>query len=187
MQYSTKLSRWEKMMVDYGFFHQSAFNLATHFIGVPIIVASVLVPLSWLNFFSIHPGPIDLPVNLALLAAMALGVYYISLDKILGWLSIPILLILWLLAAKTATYGIPASASWAAIGFFGGFALQFIGHGVEGKKPALTAYNPIVAMITSPLFVVAELAVRIGIRKEMFAKVHAEIRQLEPWDARTHN
>lgn len=71
------------------------------------------------------------------------------------------------------------AAILAAGGFFGGFALQFIGHGLEGKKPALMAYNPLVAMVTSPLFVIAELGVVFGIGKELFDKVNAEIRMAQ--------
>ena len=179
MNYTIDLTRWEKMMVDYGFYHQKTLNLITHFIGVPIIVASVLVPLTWLNFFNVGWAGSTLPVNLALVASIALALFYVSLDRKLGLLSIPFIIALLFVANHVGSWSMLQGGIYAAIGFFGGFALQFIGHGIEGKKPALLAYNPIIAMISSPLFVVAEFGQAIGVRRELFKKVNDEIKRLE--------
>ena len=179
MNYTIELTKWEKMMVDYGFFHQKMINLSTHFIGVPIIVASVFIPLSWWSLFSFEVGGMVIPITLAPVIATAVAAYYFSLDKKLGGLSVPFIIGLLFVSHQVSVMGISISGTWAAIGFFGGFALQFIGHGLEGKNPALIAYNPIVAMITSPLFVIAEFGARIGIQKELFQKVWGEIDRLE--------
>lgn len=162
---------WERMMADYGYYHQNRFNLITHFIGVPIIVTSVLVPFTWIHFSGFFL------LNAALPVAVVWVLYYISLDRVLGFFSMPFLIAAAAAAACIGSFGVTTGAVIAASGFFGGFALQFIGHAIEGKKPALMAYHPIVAMITSPLFVIAELAVQLGIRKEMFERVERLVQE----------
>lgn len=172
---SKQLSKWELMMADYGYFHQNKTNLLTHFIGVPVIVASILLPFTWVKFFDFSIGGFTTSINMAYVVATALIIFYISLDKKLGLAAIPFTLILLLIATFVGDF--QTSGIMALIGFFGGFALQFIGHAIEGKKPALMAYNPIVAMVTSPLFVVAEFCEIVGIRKELFKTVNAEVKR----------
>ncbi len=169
------LTKWEKMMADYGYFHQDKTNLITHFIGVPIIVASFFVPFTWIKFFDITIGGFETSFNLAYILGMASLVFYFSLDRKLASVAVPFTFFLLLVATYVGTLGYKTAGIMAAIGFFGGFALQFIGHAIEGKKPALIAYNPIIAMITSPLFVVAELCEKVGIRKELFNTVQEEV------------
>ena len=60
------MTKWEKMMVDYGFFHQDKMNILTHLIFVPVIVASVLIPLTFIGFLNVQLGGITLPLNLGL-------------------------------------------------------------------------------------------------------------------------
>ena len=166
-------------MVDYGFFHQEKFNLFTHLIGVPIIVASFFIPFTWLSFGHFEIGGLVLPTNAALLLAIATAIFYISLDKTLGYLSIPFLLICAFAATQIGELSIQQGGIIAAIGFVGGFIFQFIGHAVEGKKPALAAYNPIVAMVSSPLFVVAEYVRPFGVHKKLWDKADAVIQEME--------
>jgi uncharacterized membrane protein YGL010W len=173
------LTKWEKMMVDYGFFHQDKRNLITHLIGVPIIVASFFVPFTWLSIGHYTLAGMVLPFNLALLLAIATAIFYISLDKKLGLLSIPFLLICVMAATQIGTLGFQKGGMIAAIGFVGGFIFQFIGHAIEGKKPALLAYNPIVAMISSPLFVVAEYARPFGVHQLLWKKAEEVIQEME--------
>lgn len=179
MQYSRELSKWEKMMVDYGFFHQDKFNVLTHLIFVPVIVASVLIPLTFVGISTFKIGGVVLPLNLGLIAVIALSVFYISLDRKLGIISIPILLFLLLVATNISMLGFSQAGIIAIIGFFGGFGVQFVGHAVEGKKPALIAYNPIIAVLSSPLFVVAEYAKPFGVHKELWKRTYDEIQQME--------
>ncbi|MEZ5007859.1 MAG: Mpo1-like protein [Chitinophagales bacterium] len=179
MKTTNQLTKWEQMMVDYGFFHQDKFNILTHLIFVPVILASVLVPLTFLKFANLEVSGFLVPLNAGLLAVIALSIFYISLDKVLGWLSVPMLVLALLVATQTSTLGFQTAGVYALIGFFGGFGVQFIGHAVEGKKPALTAYNPIVAMISSPLFVVAEYAKPFGVHKDLWEKAHKEIQRME--------
>lgn len=175
----TQLTKWEKMMVDYGFFHQDKLNLITHLIGVPIIVASFLIPFTWLSFGHFEIAGLVLPTNAALLLAIATAIFYISLDKTLGLLSIPFLFICAFAATQIGELSYQQGGIIAAVGFVGGFIFQFIGHAIEGKKPALAAYNPIVAMVSSPLFVVAEYVRPFGVHKKLWTKAEAVIQEME--------
>lgn len=162
------------MMVNYGFFHQDKVNLITHFIGVPIILASTILPLTWLSF----AGSGSL-LNAGLVAVLAIAIYYISLDRKLGLISVPFLLLLWYVASLVGSTGYLPAGWYALAGFFGGYALQFAGHAYEGKKPALMAFNPIIAMLTAPLFIVTEVIGLFGGMPELFARVNGRIRAME--------
>lgn len=175
----THLTRWERMMVEYGFYHQSSVNMVMHFIGIPVIFCSVLIPLSWITFASFHFGGVHFEPCAAWLAVLLIFGFYYSLDKQLAMLSIAFMLPALLIAKELSALGIRTSAIIAAAGFFGGYALQFAGHALEGKKPALAAGNPLRAMLTAPLFVVAEVASKFGFREEMFNRVQQEITGLE--------
>ena len=179
MNTNNKLTKWEQMMVDYGFFHQEKFNIMTHLIGVPIILVSFFIPFTWIQFANVELLGLTLPLNVATLMIAAVASLYISLDKTLGRISVPALIIILFISTQLGQLSMSLGGTIAAIGFVGGFIFQFIGHGIEGKKPALTAYNPIVAMISSPLFVVAEYAKPFGVHKELWIKVNNEIERLE--------
>src|SRR3954468_1772285 len=65
----------EEQMATYAAYHQDARNKATHFIGVPIIVLSLFIPLAWLRIGD---------VSAAMVLAAVLVVYYLTLDVWLG-------------------------------------------------------------------------------------------------------
>ncbi len=50
------MTKLEDQMSFYAAYHQDARNKAAHFIGVPLIMLAILVPLSWLEFelFGLH-------------------------------------------------------------------------------------------------------------------------------------
>jgi uncharacterized membrane protein YGL010W len=57
---------------------------------------------------------------------------------------------------------------WLAISvgiFVGGWALQFVGHHFEGKKPAFV--DDIMGLAIGPLFVLAELSFELGLRNDL--------------------
>jgi uncharacterized membrane protein YGL010W len=82
----------EAQMATYSAYHQDARNKATHFIGVPIIVLSLFIPLAWLRA--------DIG-GLAISAGMVLGAivlaYYLALDLVLGLAMVAVFaLLLWI-------------------------------------------------------------------------------------------
>jgi uncharacterized membrane protein YGL010W len=165
-----ELSRWERLLVMYGSCHRHPVNVAIHLLFVPVITGSLFLALM----------PITLPLGgahipLAYVFACATFVYYLSLDVLSALALVPIGGVL-LLAARWASASLPGSWLWgiAAAGFFGGYIAQFIGHAVEGRKPALVDH-PIRGVLAAPLFMGVEVSRMLGLRRALFDKVHEEI------------
>jgi uncharacterized membrane protein YGL010W len=58
----------------------------------------------------------------------------------------------------------------AGVGLFvGGWIVQFVGHFFEGRKPAFV--DDLVGLVVGPLFVVAETAFALGLRKELHDEI----------------
>jgi uncharacterized membrane protein YGL010W len=79
---------------------------------------------------------------------------------------------LWLGVAVAAW----STATWLAVGivlFVVGWALQFLGHYYEGRKPAFV--DDLLGLLIGPLFVVAELGFAIGLRHELRDAVEARV------------
>ncbi|PCD01139.1 DUF962 domain-containing protein [Halopseudomonas pelagia] len=145
----------EDQLSQYAAYHRDARNIATHFIGIPMIVVGVAVLLS-------RPA-IELAgiaVSPALLAGLAASFYYLKLDWFLGVImSVLMALSVWA-GALLAT---ESTALWLSAGvglFVVGWAFQFIGHFWEGKKPAFI--DDVAGLIIGPLFVVAEALFMLG-------------------------
>ena len=67
-----------------------------------------------------------------------------------------------------AGLAVASTALWltAGIGLFVvGWVIQLVGHYYEGRKPAFV--DDVMGLVIGPLFVVAELAFLLGLRKEV--------------------
>jgi uncharacterized membrane protein YGL010W len=53
--------------------------------------------------------------------------------------------------------------------FLVGWAIQFVGHLYEGKKPAFV--DDLIGLLVGPLFLVAETAFVLGLRSDLYAEV----------------
>lgn len=167
-------SKWLDMLAGYGSHHQNKINIISHLIGVPIIMLGMFIPMSWVSV-----EIVGLDISLALAAVAGLTVFYGTLDLISA-LTFAVLAaaILWL--ATLVGQSFPAAMAWllSAVAFFGGYALQFWGHAIEGKKPYLLDY-PIQANVSAPLFVVVEAYKMLGLREAMFNAMQERIRAIE--------
>ncbi|WP_066272754.1 Mpo1 family 2-hydroxy fatty acid dioxygenase [Hydrogenophaga palleronii] len=151
---------------QYAAYHRDRRNIATHFIGIPMIVLAVVVLLARPSF-----DVAGLVLSPATLATVAATLYYLRLDLRFGFAMAVFLGIC--LAVAQATADLSTSA-WATVGiglFVVGWVIQFIGHVFEGRKPAFV--DDIMGLIIGPLFVVAELAFLLGMRREVEAVVVA--------------
>ena len=159
-----------KTLIDhlsqYADYHRDPRNIHTHFVGVPMIMFAVVILLSrpvWLLG--------SLPVTPALACALAASVFYFRLDTRFG-LAMAALLAAMLAVAQWVA--LQSTTLWLATGigmFVVGWVIQFIGHYYEGRKPAFV--DDLVGLIVGPLFVVAEWAFALGLRKEVQAAVEA--------------
>jgi uncharacterized membrane protein YGL010W len=152
------MTRIETLLTQYAAYHRDRRNILTHFVGVPMIVFSIIVAL-WTV-----PLPGESPatgVTLGSAVALAAAIYYLLLDRILG---ITMLIVLFLMCAGaselTARVGSGVALGWAAGLFIVGWALQFLGHKFEGMKPAF--FDDAKQLLIGPLFVCAEAFFMLG-------------------------
>ncbi|MCU1731216.1 MULTISPECIES: DUF962 domain-containing protein [unclassified Pseudomonas] len=149
---------------QYASYHRDPRNIATHFIGIPMIVVAVTVLLSrpGLEVGGIWLSP-------AFVAALASVWFYLRLDLRFGVLMSALLgACLW----AGQALAVQSTSVWLVAGlglFFVGWVIQFVGHYYEGRKPAFV--DDISGLIVGPLFVVAELAFMLGLRPELKAAV----------------
>lgn len=154
-------------LVQYAEYHRDRRNIATHFIGIPMILLAVTILLSRPALF-VLPG-FEVAVTPAWLAALASLAFYLRLDLRFGIamavvLAVCIWLSQWLAAFSTGVW-----LSWGIGLFVVGWIIQFIGHAWEGRKPAFV--DDLVGLLIGPLFVVAECAFALGMRTEILHEI----------------
>ena len=159
-----------KSLVDhlsqYAAYHRDPRNIASHFIGIPLIVVAVAVLLSRPQWGGGWFSP-------AVLVAMASAWFYLRLEVRLGVL-MTVLLGLCIWAGQVLAQ--QSTLVWLASGigmFVVGWAIQFVGHYYEGRKPAFV--DDVTGLIVGPLFVVVELAFLLGMRRELKEQIEARV------------
>lgn len=159
------------MLTGYAASHQHPVNIFVHMIGIPTIMLGVLIPLSWVAI------DIDgFPLSLAHLVILGFFVFYLTLDALFAVVFLVFALGLTLLASWIAALPIATSGTIAAVFFFGGYALQFIGHAIEKSMPVLVKH-PVQANLAAPFFTVVEMFKLLGLRDELFNEVQRQIVQ----------
>jgi len=153
-----------RVLSQYAGYHRSERNIKTHLLGVPMIVWAVCGWLGLLSFsaFGERISPMWILIALA-------GVYYLTLEIAMGLVMLALLILCGL-----AVQPVLALNPWLAFGIFTavfviGWALQFLGHYYEGRKPAFV--NDLVGLAIGPLFVTAELVFALGLRKHLAADI----------------
>lgn len=155
-----------EQLVRYAACHRDRRNIATHFVGIPMIVAAVAVLLSRPAF--VLAG---VPLSLAAIVVVLAMAFYLLLDVGLALImAVPMSMALafgaWAAAQPTAV--------WLAIGagaFVAGFAFQFIGHFYEGRKPAFV--DDLASLLVGPLFLVAETLFALGLRRDIQHRIES--------------
>jgi uncharacterized membrane protein YGL010W len=154
------------LLAQYAAYHRDRRNIISHFIGVPMIVFAVGVLLAQPGFTLA-----GVPLTPAWLAFGAVAAWYLTRGNLVlglaGTASVGVLL---LLAHRLVAAGsLMASLAWGVAFFFVGWAIQFIGHWYEGKKPAFV--DDIVGLVVAPLFVTAEALFALGWGKPLHAEI----------------
>jgi uncharacterized membrane protein YGL010W len=151
-------------MAFYAAYHQDARNKATHFFGVPMIMLSLFIPLSWLK---LQLGGFTLSAAIVLAAVVL--IYYVFLDAPLAVFAAVVTAALLLGGAWIAARG--SVAGWSAFGalFVVGWILQLLGHAFEGRKPALA--DNLFQIFIAPIFLCAEIAFLLGYKPSLHAAV----------------
>lgn len=154
-----------KMMSSYHRYHTKDSTKLTHFFGVPAIVFSLQILLSWIHFsFG------SLSLSLAWVILFLLVIFYFFLDVYLALVTTFFLVLLTVLAQWVAGYHFNWFAFFIFIVFFIiGWVAQIVGHYYEGNSPAFT--HNIFQVFVAPIFLVAELFFIWGYRKDLQKKV----------------
>lgn len=152
-------------LAGYAAVHRDARNKATHFIGIPLIVFSLLLALTqW---------PLEI-AGLQTSAATVVGILavlgWMTLDLGVGLIMAAIVLAMWY-AAEALAGALGPTSTWIGFAalFVGGWVLQFVGHHYEGKRPALV--DNLFQGFVGPMFLVAEVLVVTGHRPDLAAAI----------------
>jgi len=153
------------LMAQYASYHRDRRNIATHFVGIPMIVFALLALLAGLQL-----SIAGITLSAALLVWALSAAWYLTRGEfILGLATVAVNGLLLLLALPVAD---ASFSSWLAGGltaFVLGWIIQFIGHYYEGKKPAFV--DDLVGLLVGPMFVVGEALFMLGWGREMLREI----------------
>jgi uncharacterized membrane protein YGL010W len=147
-------------LTSYAEYHRDKRNIATHFVGIPMILVGTQSALARIGIG---------PINAAMGATAAATKYYRSLDPKFGAAMGVVLSATCAAGTALAQLPLPLWAGATAGLFVGGWALQFVGHYFEGRKPAFI--DDVLGLLDGPLFLVAETAFALGLSKELRAEI----------------
>ena len=165
------------LMVQYAHYHRDRRNILTHVVGIPLIVMSLgmlLVHPVWSlgDFWFTPAGVIWFLSSLWYVTrgSLLLGLATVLVNGALMW----------------AAYRTPVWVAWLGwpalenqpvwvlgVGvFIVGWAIQFIGHWFEGRKPAFV--DDVVGLMIGPMFVVGEALMMAGMLRSMHSLIEAQ-------------
>lgn len=135
------MKKVDSLLADYAFYHRSRGNKICHFVGIPLIVFSLLVLL--------RPIILLEPVTAAELLVTMSFVYYLTLDLRLALGMLLLTSALDLAAWKTTDLRIGAAA------LIVGWIFQGLGHAIYEKRSPAFLRN-LVHLLVGPLFLLNE-------------------------------
>jgi len=147
-------------LTNYATYHRDKRNIATHFVGIPMIVVGTQAVLARIGF-----GPLNAAVGATALASS----YYRKLDPELGKVMTTALGATCVMGNGIAAMPMPVWAATSTGLFVGGWAIQFLGHKFEGKKPAFL--DDLASLLIGPLFLAAEVMFALGQAPELRAEI----------------
>lgn len=160
-----------QQLTQYAAYHRDRRNIATHFIGIPMIVFAIAVLMSrpaW------APDAWPVALSPAWVLFVAATLYYLVLDVPLG---VIMALFSTLCLAAGQWLAAHSTITWLASGiglFVVGWVLQFIGHiAYEHRKPAFV--DDVIGLLIGPLFVLAEALFSFGWRPALREAIEAEV------------
>ena len=165
----------EEQMSFYAAYHQDARNKATHFVGVPLIILSLFIPMAWLRF-----ALGDLEVTGAMIFAAMVLAYYFALDLPLALAMVVVTGLLAWAGDAIAMQGYYSGLAWFGALFVGGWALQLWGHVYEGRKPALV--DNLFQIFVAPIFLAAEIFFALGYRPQLHQAVQKRALEMRARD-----
>ncbi len=151
-------------LTSYASYHRDKRNIATHFVGIPMIVVGTQSLLARVGI-----GPLNAAVGATALASA----YYRKLDPKFGKVMTGALGVSCAAGTAIAAMPLPVWAATSAGLFVGGWAIQFLGHKFEGRKPAFM--DDLASLLIGPLFIAAEVAFMLGQHPELRAEIERAV------------
>lgn len=155
------------LMVQYARYHRDQRNIATHFLGIPLIVFAIGVFLARARFEA--NGVAFTAAGITWLAA---ALWYLTRGNLLlGAATSAASGALFALAHPFAGAGTGAWMGAGGVAFFTGWVLQFIGHYYEGRKPAFV--DDLAGLLVGPMFVTGEALFALGLLRPLAQEIEA--------------
>jgi uncharacterized membrane protein YGL010W len=167
-------------LARYAAYHRDRRNVATHCVGIPMIVLAVAIVLSR-PAWSIGLLPVAISPAWPIFAGAT--AYYLLLDVALG------------ITMVLVSTGCVAIGAWAAHGqtavwlgsgmalFVIGWVFQLVGHAAfEHRKPAF--FDDLIGLLIGPIFVLAEMLFGLGWRPELRKAIERQCAAIGGGDAR---
>ncbi|WP_422013560.1 DUF962 domain-containing protein [Roseateles sp.] len=157
------------LMTQYAAYHRDRRNIATHFIGIPLIVFAISVLLSRAEF-----TVTDAPMNAAIVLWAVTALWYLTRGNLV--LGAATAIVNGVLTALAMPMAQGSTAGWLTVGvgsFVVGWVFQFIGHYYEGKKPAFV--DDLVGLLVGPMFVVGEAMFMLGWGRPLLAEIERRV------------
>jgi len=150
-----EVDRW---LGNYSEDHRNGTNILIHWICVPLILWTVIA-LLWTVPVPALLGRAGLWAGVAMFAALS---FYLRLSRPLGLAMFVFFVVLGVITeALYRTLG-PTTLIWLAIGVFAAaWIAQFIGHHIEGRRPAF--FTDLVYLLVGPAWIVAKIMRKLGI------------------------
>lgn len=144
------------LLVQYATYHRDRRNIATHFVGIPLIVFSLGVILARPD---LDAGPLALTPAWIVWGLATL--WYLTRGHLLLGLAVSLQNALLLSLGHAVAAGSTAQwLTWGVGSFLLGWLIQFVGHYYEGRKPAFV--DDIAGLLIGPMFVAAEALFALG-------------------------
>jgi uncharacterized membrane protein YGL010W len=157
------------LMAKYAAYHRDRRNIATHFVGIPLIVFAVGALLS-------RPSleMAGWPVTPAAVLWAATALWYLTRGNLVLGVAVSLANLVLILAALPLAQ--LDTATWLAAGlgsFVVGWVIQFVGHYYEGKKPAFV--DDIRGLLVGPMFVTGEALFALGWGKSLSTEIENRV------------
>lgn len=148
----------KNLIIEYHSHHTKTITKATHFIGVPSIIFSLVILFRLLDLYVSMFIPFSWFIVLALISFYI----YINFFLALGFI-IFLLPLIFLSNVLIANYSVKFSIGISLFFFIFGWIFQLIGHYFEGNKPAFL--TNILHAVIAPLFLLEEFYKLIGLKR----------------------
>jgi uncharacterized membrane protein YGL010W len=156
-----------ELMVQYARYHRDRRNIATHFVGIPLIVFAIGVLLARAQ---LHLAGFTL--SAAGVLFIAGSIWYLTRGNlVLGAATALTNGLLFSLGEPMAEGSMGAWLGWGLGAFVLGWVIQFIGHYYEGRKPAFV--DDLIGLMVGPMFVVGEAMFALGWGAELLAEIES--------------